>query len=636
MSDGGSTYYSSSTRGSRYRPKMVGNGQYTRGVYPPHHGAGGGNRGAPVYHRHQHYQEERKRKSPSRKGKNNYGGERSSRSSSKSSKRRTKKRRRRHGSEASSSSSHKHKKGDQDGSSSSGGGGGDDSEGHYKGKAGDIIRNRYKVVSESGVGTFGRVLHCYDLESDTHVAIKVIRKIQKYIDSAKVEADILRDVNAKDPDGRSLCIRFYGEFEWRGHLCMVFEALGLSVYEYIKKNDFHPLPLYCVQAFADQTTTAVAFLHAMKLIHTDLKPENILLVSREPLRRTRRATCDENKASVLAPASTAAKLIDFGGATYVKEKEKTSLINTRQYRAPEVTLGVGWSTPSDIWSLGCILMEMYTGNLLFQTRDSLEHLALMEKVLGPFPKSLALADTKASRKYFDSRGNVRFPTSSTRQSSVKFVQKQRRLEEIISPRDEVFLDLIRRMLEFDPKKRITAAEALNHKFFTKVRDYKTPPVPESLIASNRGNGRRDNSGPSYSKFSNHRPSASPRESVRSSRERSKKRSPSRSKTQSRSRSESSGKSDRSRFEHKQKERSWSHSPPRNHTTDNGGEPPRSAIYARNAATAASRMARNHGWLDEKSSKSRGRYSSPQVRYGSPRTRYQEGPGCSRSRTAVMS
>lgn len=111
----------------------------------------------------------------------------------------------------------------------------------------------------------------------------------------------------QDPDGRSLCVRFYEEFEWKGHLWMVFEALGLSVYEYIKRNDFKPLPLYCVQAFADQTTTSVAFLHAMNLVHTDLKPENILLVSREPLRKARKRTYKEEDASVLIPGSTAVK-----------------------------------------------------------------------------------------------------------------------------------------------------------------------------------------------------------------------------------------------------------------------------------------------------------------------------------------
>lgn len=59
-------------------------------------------------------------------------------------------------------------------------------------------------------------------------------------------------------------------------------------------------------------------------------------------------------------------VIDFGGATFDGDY-KSSLINTRQYRAPEVILGLGWSLPSDMWSVGCILMELYTGELLFQT-----------------------------------------------------------------------------------------------------------------------------------------------------------------------------------------------------------------------------------------------------------------------------
>lgn len=59
-------------------------------------------------------------------------------------------------------------------------------------------------------------------------------------------------------------------------------------------------------------------------------------------------------------------VIDFGGATYDYES-KSSIINTRQYRSPEVILGLGWSYPSDIWSAGCIIAELYLGELLFAT-----------------------------------------------------------------------------------------------------------------------------------------------------------------------------------------------------------------------------------------------------------------------------
>merc|ERR1711997_98800 len=63
--------------------------------------------------------------------------------------------------------------------------------------------------------------------------------------------------------------------------------------------------------------------------------------------------------------------------------------NTRQYRAPEVLLGVGWDHQSDVWSIGCILAELWTGNLLFQTHENIEHLALMEKILEtPIPTAM--------------------------------------------------------------------------------------------------------------------------------------------------------------------------------------------------------------------------------------------------------
>jgi serine/threonine protein kinase len=136
---------------------------------------------------------------------------------------------------------------------------------------------------------------------------------------------------------------------------MVMEPLGESLFDYVKANEYRPLPLYCVQSFADQLVRAVAFLHELRLVHTDLKLENILLVSREGFHSVEKPTSQRDKLRgrlVLAPVGgTAIKLIDFGGATFDFEA-KSSLINTRQYRAPEVILGLGWGTPSDVWSLG--------------------------------------------------------------------------------------------------------------------------------------------------------------------------------------------------------------------------------------------------------------------------------------------
>lgn len=84
------------------------------------------------------------------------------------------------------------------------------------------------------------------------------------------------------------------------------------------------------------------------------------------------------------------KLIDFGCAI-TPEESHIGLINTRQYRAPEVILGgVEWDTKSDIWSIGCLLFELYTSNLLFSTHEEIEHLSLIEKLVGPIPLHMIL------------------------------------------------------------------------------------------------------------------------------------------------------------------------------------------------------------------------------------------------------
>lgn len=78
---------------------------------------------------------------------------------------------------------------------------------------------------------------------------------------------------------------------------------------------------------------------------------------------------------------TEIRLIDFGSATF-QDEYHSSVVSTRHYRAPEIILGLGWSFPCDIWSIGCILVEFFTGDALFQTHDNLEHLAMIEAVCG--------------------------------------------------------------------------------------------------------------------------------------------------------------------------------------------------------------------------------------------------------------
>ena len=184
------------------------------------------------------------------------------------------------------------------------------------------------------------------------------------------------------------------------------------------------------------------------------KPENILLVDGRTI---------SQRGGHNIPQSTRIKVIDFGGATYDDEK-KGSIVNTRQYRAPEVILGVGWSMPSDLWSIGCILAELYQGELLFATHDNTEHLALIEKVVGPFPRAMLKKATQREvvGEAFGANGAHKMERVLPA-DQLSYVNKTPPLESIVATHyeEDAWLPrLLRRILVIDPNERSTARECL--------------------------------------------------------------------------------------------------------------------------------------------------------------------------------
>ena len=185
------------------------------------------------------------------------------------------------------------------------------------------------------------------------------------------------------------------------------------------------------------------------------------------------------------PASTEIKIIDFGGATFAEDYH-SSVINTRQYRAPEVILGqcyagLQWREKSDIWSIGCILVELFTGELLFPTHDNYEHLAMMERVLGPLPSWMARHSSHSCRKYFDNH-HLNFPKLASHRSE----RAVRKLPDLhVSARQDLvpneyrkFRHFILEVLEYDPDTRPRAKDLLAHSFFAE-----TYPKPGQPLAS---------------------------------------------------------------------------------------------------------------------------------------------------------
>ncbi|XP_078433636.1 LAMMER-type protein kinase AFC2 isoform X2 [Wolffia australiana] len=339
----------------------------------------------------------------------------------------------------------------------------DDKDGHYMFAVGENLTSRYKIYSKMGEGTFGQVLECWDREKKEMVAIKVIRGVEKYRDAAMIEIDVLQQLTKND--GSNHCVEMRNWFDYRNHICIVFEKLGPSLYDFLRKNNYRPFPVDLVRDLGRQLLESVAFMHDLRMIHTDLKPENILLVSSDYVKMPD----SKRDGFKRVPKSSVIKVIDFGSTTY-EHHDRSYVVSTRHYRAPEVILGLGWSYPCDIWSVGCILVELCSGKALFQTHENLEHLAMMERVLGPIPSHMLRTADRHADKYLR-RGRVDWPEGASSRESIRAVQRLPRLQNLVmdlvdhSAGD--LIDLLLGLLCHDPSRRLTARAALRHPLFSR-------------------------------------------------------------------------------------------------------------------------------------------------------------------------
>jgi serine/threonine-protein kinase PRP4 len=182
------------------------------------------------------------------------------------------------------------------------------------------------------------------------------------------EIRILEKLNASDPEGRYNCIKLLGHFEDRHHLCLVFEPMDLNLRQVLKKYGNNiGLSIRAVRVYAYKLLRALLLLKRNNLIHADFKPDNILV-------NTDR---------------TVLKLADFGSAfENSNELELTPYLVSRFYRAPEIILGLQYSFPIDMFSLGTCLYEFACGRPMFLSRNNNHHIKLIMDVKGNFPKRM--------------------------------------------------------------------------------------------------------------------------------------------------------------------------------------------------------------------------------------------------------
>uniref|UniRef100_A0A0K3C5Y7 Mitogen-activated protein kinase n=1 Tax=Rhodotorula toruloides TaxID=5286 RepID=A0A0K3C5Y7_RHOTO len=309
------------------------------------------------------------------------------------------------------------------------------------------VGTEYKVEEIIGEGAYGVVCSATHVRTGVRVAIK---KVSPF-DHSMFALRTLREVKL---------LRYFAENQVSENLITIVDVIKPSSYDSFKEvyliQELMETDLYRViktqQLSDDQTLRALKALHSANVIHRDLKPSNLLL----------NANCD-------------LKICDFGLARSVDTAEPsggeaggfmTEYVATRWYRAPEIMLSFKqYSKAIDIWSVGCICAEMLSGRPLFPGRDYHHQLTLILSVTGtPMMDEFCRITSRRSRDYL---------------RALPF-QRKRPFAELFPNASPLALDFLAATLTFDPTKRITAEQALEHPYLAAYHDPTDEPTAPPL------------------------------------------------------------------------------------------------------------------------------------------------------------
>ncbi|KAK9808683.1 hypothetical protein WJX72_001863 [[Myrmecia] bisecta] len=288
---------------------------------------------------------------------------------------------------------------------------------------------KYEKVEKIGEGTYGVVYKARHRDSGATIALKQIRLEQE---EEGVPSTAIREISLLKELQHQNVVRLEDVIHSNNKLYLVFEFLDLDL-----KKHMDASPQFCqdhrlIKLYMYQMISGIAYCHSHRVLHRDLKPQN-LLIDR---------------------GNNALKLADFGLARAfgVPVRAYTHEVVTLWYRAPEILLGAKhYSTPVDLWSIGCIFAEMVNQRPLFPGDSEIDELFKIFRVLGTpdessWPGVSQFPDYKAT-----------FP---------KWHPKS--MQEIVPTLEPSGIDLMNQMLRYEPQRRITARAALRHPYFHDV------------------------------------------------------------------------------------------------------------------------------------------------------------------------
>ncbi|XP_056155901.1 serine/threonine-protein kinase MAK isoform X2 [Lampris incognitus] len=325
------------------------------------------------------------------------------------------------------------------------------------------MMNRYTTLKQLGDGTYGSVLMGRSNESGELVAIKRMkRKFYSW-----EECMNLREVKSLKKLNHANVVKLKEVIRENDHLYFVFEYMKENLYQLMKdRNKLFPESV--IRNISFQILQGLSFIHKHGFFHRDMKPENLLCMGPELI-----------------------KIADFGLAREIRSRPPyTDYVSTRWYRAPEVLLRSStYSCPIDMWAVGCIMAELYTLRPLFPGNSEVDEIFKICQVLGTvkktdWPEGYQLASAM----------NFRFPQCVPTH-----------LKTLIPNASNEAISLMRDMLQWDPKKRPTAVQALRYPYFQvgqvlgprpqsqEVRKAQARPPGHGLSAETRANPQQSSS-----------------------------------------------------------------------------------------------------------------------------------------------
>lgn len=304
-------------------------------------------------------------------------------------------------------------------------------------------QGRYIFIKLIGQGSYGVVFSAQNRYTGQPVAVKRIQQIFRSIADSK---RILREIKIlshlkHDNITNILDVSAFPDFSKFQALVVAIDLMETDLTHVIRNNpqlnsDHH-------RYFVYQILRGLKYIHSANVIHRDLKPSNLLVNS----------DCD-------------LKICDFGLARVPGQQEKTEFLSeyvaTRWYRAPEVLLNyANYGSAIDVWSVGCILAELILRKPLFMGKNTLEQLMLINEVLGtPTDDDLRDCTNTKARDFMN---------SLPKKPGIPF-------SNIFKNSPPEAIDLVAKMLTWDPTKRITVEQALEHPFVAKLHDPFDEPV----------------------------------------------------------------------------------------------------------------------------------------------------------------